>query len=173
MEKANVKRALLAGLVATIVTTVLMYIAGGIGIPMWNIAGMIGAALGFGKTITSANALWTWGLVVYLVFAIFLFPLCYAHWVYSWLRGSNILRGIEWGWFFWFLQQMLVMPLIGNGLFDRNGPAPAIEIVSWLVLWTIYGAIFGGMAGPQRVWRSYLRQHPEEAHQWPHRPSNI
>jgi hypothetical protein len=171
MQKANIGKAFLGGLIATAITFGLMYLGPLLGISTWNLAGMTGAALGFGKNITSANALWDWGLIVDLIFMLFVLPLCYAHWVYSWLRGPNAFRGMLWGWFMWFLQQMLIMPLIGKGIFDRNGTGTASEIISWFVLWTIYGVVFGVIAGPQRIWQSYLKMHPDQAHTWPHPPS--
>jgi hypothetical protein len=168
MPEAKIERALGAGLIATGAMQALMYIGGGIGLPIWNIAGITGAAMAFGKNISRADPLWIWGVGIDLILTIVVLPLCYAHWVFSELRGPEWFRGLQWNWFFWFLQQMLMMPLLGKGVFDRLGSNSAFEIVSWLVLWSVYGLIFGLLAGPQRVWRSYLQEHPEHLHEWPH-----
>jgi len=176
MQEANVPRAVAAGFIATIVTEVLMYIGGGLGFAIWNLAGITGSALGFGKGaqagfnefVEPLGALWLWGLACNLVFMIFVAPLCYGIWSYNWLRGPNWFRGVQVGWFIWFVQQMLFMPLVGTGVFDRSGPDTGVEIISWFVLWTIYGFVLGAAAGPQRIWRSYLEEHPEHSHQWPH-----
>jgi hypothetical protein len=60
----------------------------------------------------------------------------------------------------WVLTQIVVLPLIGQGAFDRKGPHPAVEIMSQLVLWLVYGFILGLIAGPQQVWRQ--RPHEEK-----------
>lgn len=160
LQGPNARRALLGGVVATLVLTGLMYLGHAVGVDIWNIPAMIASAMGFGRYISPADPLWMWGVVVYAIFGVLVLPLCYAYWVYSYLPGPVWFRGLLWGAFLWFLEQMLVMPLIGEGVFDRRGPDPAIEIVSQLVLWLVYGVLLGIIAGPQEVWAQ--RQHREQ-----------
>lgn len=159
VQGPNIRKALLAGLIATIVLTALMYIGAGLGARIWNIPSIIAGAISFNQKITAGSGLWIWGLVMYVVFCVFAYPACYAYWMYSYLPGPTWIRGLIAGAFLWFLIEMLMMPLIGQGVFDVNGPNPAVEIISQLVLWLVYGAILGFIAGPQEVWRQ--RPHQE------------
>jgi hypothetical protein len=136
-----------------------MYLAPVAGVGVWNVPDMIAKVLSFDQPIIVGSGLWSWGFVVYLALGIFVLPACYAYWVYSYLPGSTWMRGVIYAGLLWLLVQLVVMPLIGQGAFDRKGPVPAAEILSQLVLWFVYGSILGLLAGPQQVWRQ--RPHQE------------
>lgn len=158
VQEPNAARALLGGLIATILVTALMYIAGGLGIRVWNVPAIVGGALSFNARIHPGDAMWVWGLAFYLACNIFAFPACYAYWVYDVLPGPTWMRGLLFGAFLWFILEMLLMPLIGEGVFDLRGPAPAFEIISQLILWLLYGAVLGAIAGPQELWQQRPHQ---------------
>lgn len=159
VQEPNARRALLGGLIATVVLTGLMYAAPAAGAGVWNIPNMIAKAISFDQPMITGSAYWVWGLVIYIAFVVFALPACYAYWVYSYTPGPAWMRGLTYGGFLWLLVEIVVMPLIGQGAFDRKGPAPAAEILSQLILWLIYGLILGLIAGPQEVWRQ--RPHSE------------
>src|SRR5260370_3259007 len=111
--KPNIGRAILGGIVGTIVLTMLMYIAAPImGIPKMDIAAMLGSMLGG----------WTMGMVMHFVNGVVLFPLIYAFVLFSKLRGTPVIKGILWGVTLWLLAGLMVMPLMGAGFFGTaNG----------------------------------------------------
>ncbi len=160
VQGPNARQAIVAGVIATVVVTVLMYVGAAFGIAVWNIPSMIAGVISFNKNITTNNALWVWGIVLYAIFCVLISPLIYAYWLYSYLPGPNWLRGLIWGAFLWFIVEMLFMPLIGQGLFDSNGRNIPTEIISQLVLWLAYGVVLGFIAGIQEVWRP---RHQERA----------
>ena len=159
VEGPNARRAIMAGVIATLILTGLMYLGPLVGIRVWNIPQMIGGAMSFNEHIVPGSPLYIWGVCLYAIFCAVALPLCYAYWIYSYLPGPTWMRGLIWGGFLWFLVEMLVMPLIGQGVFDWYGPGTAVEIISQFVLWVAYGVVFGFIAGPQEVWAP--RQHQE------------
>lgn len=160
VQSPNAQKAIIGGVIATAVLTILMYGGQLFGVQVWNVPSIIGGAMSFNKHMTTDNALWVWGVVLYAVWGVFFLPLCYAYWVYSFLSGPTWFRGLVWGAFLWFIIQMLFMPLIGQGVFDTQGLGTGAEIISQAVIWLAYGAVFGAIAGPQEVWQQ--RPHEEQ-----------
>ena len=87
LQGPNARRALLGGVVATLLLTGLMYLGHAVGVDIWTIPAMIASAIGFGRYITPADPLWMWGVVLYAIFGVLVLPLCYAYWVFSYLPG--------------------------------------------------------------------------------------
>jgi len=157
VQVPNARRALIAGVIATLVMTGVMYLGALILPNMRNIPSMVGAVMAFNKHLTTSNALWTWGVVMYAIFYAYAFPLCYAYWIYSYLPGPGWFRGFLSGVFLWFLLELLFMPLLHQGVFDIAGPDTATEIISMFIVSAVYGLVLGFIAGPQEVWET--RQH--------------
>jgi uncharacterized membrane protein YagU involved in acid resistance len=139
--KPNPGRAILGGLVGTIVLTMLMYIAAPMmGIPKMDVAAMLGSMLGG----------WRMGMVIHFVNGVVLFPLIYAFVLFSKLRGTPILKGILWGVALWLVAGLMVMPMTGAGLFGAaNGGllAAAASLMGHIVYGALLGVIAGGPAG--------------------------
>jgi hypothetical protein len=144
---------MLGGVSATIVLTALMYIGIGSGLLKFSIPDIVARTMAFGEFLPGNSAMIAWGIVVYAIFTLFFCPLCYAYWVYSYMPGAPWARGLTFGIGLWFLMQIFLMPMIGQGVFNFHDPNPAIEIVSQFVLWSVYGIVLGVVAGPQEVWR--------------------
>jgi len=138
-----------------------MYVARSLGIPIFEMPDVLARVISFNEPhIATASPLWNWGLSVYLVFGIVIIPGCYAYWVYPYLHGPAWARGLIMGGFLWFLVEMWFMPLIGQNVFDLSGSSPAIEILSQLVFWLLYGFLLGRIAGVQGVaGRTYGERH--------------
>ncbi len=135
--KLNLGRAILGGLVGTIVLTMLMYIgAPMMGVPKMDIAAMLGSMLGG----------WTMGMLMHFVNGTILFPLVYAFVLFSKLRGGPVTKGILWGATLWLVAGVMVMPIMGAGFFGTaNGGmmAAAASLIGHIV----YGALLGVIAG--------------------------
>ena len=135
--KPNIGRAVLGGLVGTIVLTMLMYIgAPMMGIPKMDIAGMLGSMLGG----------WTMGMAMPFINGAILFPLIYAFVLYSKLRGSPVTKGIFWGVALWLAAGLLVMPTMGAGFFGTTHGGMMAAAAS-LVGHIVYGALLRVIAG--------------------------
>lgn len=138
--KPNIGRTILGGLVGTIVLTMLMYLVPPMmGIPKMDVAAMLGSMLGG----------WTIGMVMHFVNGVILFPLIYAFVLYSKLGGTLVLKGTLWGGALWLVAGLVVMPVIGAGLFGTaNGGmmAAAASLVGHIVYGALLGVIAGGPA---------------------------
>jgi len=141
--KPNVGRVILGGFAGTIVLTMLMYIAAPMmGIPKMDIAAMLGSMLGG----------WSVGMAAHLFNGIVLFPLIYAFLVFPKLRGTPVTKGIFWGVALWLVAGLMVMPMMGAGLFGTANGGMMAAVAS-LMGHASYGALLGVIAGapPRRM----------------------
>jgi hypothetical protein len=146
------------GLVGAVLVTGLTYLGLATNVMQWNVIDVVARAISFGEYVPTNSANYVWGIAFYALFVLVAAPLCYAYWVYSYLPGSTVMRGFLYGLFLWFLMELLLMPLVGAGVFDRLGPNTAAQIISQFVLWAIYGLALGFIAGPQELWRQTTQQ---------------
>jgi uncharacterized membrane protein YagU involved in acid resistance len=136
--KPNIGRAVLGGLAGTSAITFLMYIGGPMmGLPKMDIAAMLGSMLGG----------WGMGMMMHLLNGAVIFPLIYAYLLFGKLPGAPYMKGILWGLSLWLLAQLVVMPMMGAGVFGlkMNGIMSAFGS---LMGHFIYGALLGVVAGP-------------------------
>jgi len=150
---------MLGGLIGAVVVTALMYLGLFAGILRYNILHVIASVSSFGEIVPSNSANYAYGIAFFTLFVVVAVPLCYAYWGYSYLPGAPWMRGLIAGLFLWFLMEMFMMPLAGQGVFAIRGEYPVLEIVTQFVLWAIYGVLLGFIAGPQEVWQQ--RPHQE------------
>ena len=135
--KLNIGRALLGGLIGTLAITFLMYVGGPMmGLPKMDIAAMLGTMVGG----------WVWGMIVHILNGVVIFPLIYAYFLFGKLPGAPYGKGILWGLSLWLLAQLVVMPMMGAGVFGlkMNGIMSAFGSLMGHV---IYGALLGVIAG--------------------------
>lgn len=129
----NWRRAILAGLVATLIMTAVgLWIAPMIGIPRMNPAEMLAGAMG-GSLLLG----WLGHLMVGIVLA-----LGYAL-VAPALPGAPWLRGAMYGVAPWLVAQLIVMPMMGMPVFSGSFAMAVGSLIGHLV----YGAVLGGMYG--------------------------
>ncbi|MCI0330334.1 MAG: DUF1440 domain-containing protein [candidate division Zixibacteria bacterium] len=144
------KKALLAGFVATLAMTMLMYIAPMMGMPKMDIASMLGGMLGGGMPAAMSGS-WLMGMLIHFVNGTVIFPLIFAFLLYSRFPGAPVVKGILWGLILWFLAQAMVMPIMGAGFFASKTLQPFITVFGSLMGHIIYGAILGLIYGTQPV----------------------
>ena len=99
---------------------------------------------------------WTQGMMMHLVNGVIIFPLTYACVLYSRFSGAPIMKGITWGGILWVLAQLVVMPMMGAGIFGlkMGGIMPAFASLAGHV---VYGALLGwigGQAHSERIERT-------------------
>jgi len=155
MERINVGKAILAGFIATLVMTTIMYMAPMMGMPKMDVAAMLGGMLGQAMPEPMSSA-WLMGMILHFVNGSVIFPLIYASVLYNLLPGAPWRKGIVWGLILWFISQAMVMPMMGAGLFSSHTPQPLMTVIGSLVGHFIYGAILGGIYGMEPVARTRM-----------------
>lgn len=150
MERINVGKAMLAGFMATLVMTMIMYIAPRMGMPKMDVAAMLGGMLGQ-ATPEPMSSVWLMGMILHFVNGSVVFPLIFAYVIYDRVPGAPWRKGIVWGLMLWFISQALVMPMMGAGFFSSHAPQPMMTVVGSLMGHIIYGAILGGIYDAEPV----------------------
>ncbi len=150
MERKNVGKAMLAGFIATLVMTMIMYIAPMMGMPKMDVAAMLGGMLRQDMP-EPMSSLWLMGMVLHFVNGSVIFPLIFAFLLYHRLPGAPWRKGIIWGLILWFVSQAMVMPMMGAGFFSSHAPEPLMTVIGSLMGHIIYGGILGGIYGAEPV----------------------
>jgi hypothetical protein len=133
----NFGRAALGGFVGTLVMTAMMYmVAPMMGLHM-DIAAMLGSMLG---------GSWAAGMALHLVNGTLIFPAVYAYAFAGWLPGSPAIKGTIWGAVLWLIAQIVVMPMMGAGLFS-SAMGGMMAAMGSLVGHLLYGSFLGAIAG--------------------------
>jgi hypothetical protein len=129
-------RAVLGGFVGTVVMTGMMYmVAPMMGLHM-DIAAMLGSMLG---------GSWIAGMMMHFVNGSVIFPAVYAYALYAHLPGSSAIRGTIWGLALWLVAQIVVMPMMGAGLFS-SAMGGAMAAMGSLIGHLLYGSLLGIIA---------------------------
>jgi uncharacterized membrane protein YagU involved in acid resistance len=129
-------RAVLGGFVGTVALTAMMYlVAPMMGLHM-DIAAMLGSMLG---------GSWTAGMMMHFINGSLIFPAIYAYALYNYLPGSPALKGTAWGVVLWLVAQLLVMPMMGAGVFS-SAVGGMMAAAGSLVGHILYGSLLGVMA---------------------------
>jgi len=137
MQKPNLTKALLAGVVGTIAMTMLTYIAPMMGMPEMNIPHMLSGFMG-----VPFVAGWLAHFMIGTGFAVL-----YAYAFVSRIPGSPFIKGLLYGLFPWFLAQVMVNPIMGAGVFALNTAAPMLMVAGSLMGHLVYGGVLGAFYG--------------------------
>ena len=135
LDVSSWPKAVLAGIVATAVETLMMYKGATmmIGQPM-DIALELGKMMGVS---------WTVGMILHVLLGIVVFPLAYASVARQLLPGPKVVRGIIWGLVLWAVAMFLMSPMMGKGFFMGGMP----QGVAALLAHVVYGALLGVISG--------------------------
>lgn len=135
--KRNIARTILGGFVGTLAMTMMMYlIAPMMGVKM-DIAGSLAGMLG---------ASWAIGLAMHFLNGSVIFPLLYGLVFFGHLRGGSAVRGVTAGVVLWLMAQLLVMPMMGAGVFSSR-MGGALAVAASLMGHVIYGGLLGAIGG--------------------------
>ena len=148
-RNANPGRAILAGLIATIAMTMLIYMAPHMGMPTMDIAALLGTPMNGGVMPAVLSGPWLMGMMMHFVLGTLLFPLVYAYFVYGLLPGKPWLKGLIWGVALWMVMQVMPLPMMGKGFFASKTPEPLLFVMGTLMGHLLYGAVLGALAGQQ------------------------
>jgi uncharacterized membrane protein YagU involved in acid resistance len=108
--RPNLSLVLVGGLLGTPAMSALMYVlAPVLGVNM-DIVTMLGEMLGG----------WRMGMLVHILNGAVIFPVVFVFLLYRFLPGSPIAKGIVFGALLWLTSEVLVMPIMGAGLFSAH-----------------------------------------------------
>ena len=165
MRSVRVSRVIMAGFVATLVMTLLIYAAPLLGMPKIDFAALLGslfAAPGQGleaaPTPAPGTDLWWIGMGIQFLNGSLIFPLIYAYVLYPILSGAPWWKGFQWGLILWVLSQIMIMPLLGLGFFSARVAQPMLAVIGSFIGHAVYGILLGALAGPQTPVRQRRRQ---------------
>ena len=131
----NIKSTLLGGLIATAAMTMLMLVAPMMGMPKMLIGNSLAGFMHIPITLG-----WIMHFVIGVVLA--------ASYVYVFkdkLSGNAVTKGLLFSLVPFLLAQILVMPMMGAGLFSANTPAPLMMVMGSLIGHLVYGATLGAV----------------------------
>ena len=134
------------GFAATAAMTGVMYVGPWLGLANIDLAGMLGMML-TGEMPRLFGVSWWAGMVWHFINGAVLFPLIYAYLVLPG-RGSRTapaVAGVMFGVLLWSVLQVIVMPLMGAGIFARYLTNPGLVIFGSLLVHVVYGAILGAI----------------------------
>lgn len=136
--RPDIGKAILGGLVATLVLTGIMYWVAPLmlGQPM-DVAGMLSGMIGIS---------WETGMVLHFINGTLVFPIVYALFLYGVLPGGPWLKGAVWGFILWLIAEIVVVPMAGGGVF-HSAMGGMLAAMASLMGHLVYGALLGGIAG--------------------------
>jgi hypothetical protein len=153
MEGKNFGRAALAGLIATIIMSIIQAMAPMMGLPRMEIAAMVGSMFGSSLEV---------GWIVHLMMGTILWAAVYAYIVEPRLGGAPWVRGLTYGFLLAVFVLVIGFPLVG-AMFSSLTPKPgflgmgmggAIGAMGVIVGHLVYGLVLGAIYG-----------HPASEHQ--------
>jgi hypothetical protein len=134
----NITKVIAAGVAGTLVMTMVgLFVAPMMGMPPMNPADMLAGQLG-GLTVLG----WAAHLMIGTVLA-----LIYAKLALPYLPGPGAARGAIFSLAPWLMAQLLVMPMMGMGLFSGSATMAIGSLIGHLVYGVVVGAIVGLPAG--------------------------
>ncbi|MBI3181524.1 MAG: hypothetical protein HYZ28_05220 [Myxococcales bacterium] len=133
MKRFNVKRAVIGGLAGTAAMTALLLTAPKMGLPPMNVGAMLASVMG-GSLVLG----WMGHFIIGTLLA-----MGYAALFAKRLPGPGLVRGALYGLLPWLMAQMVVMPMMGAGLFSGSFLAAAGSLMGHLV----YGGVLGAICG--------------------------
>jgi uncharacterized membrane protein YagU involved in acid resistance len=138
MDLNRIPRALFAGLVATAAMTFMAYFVAPV---------MLGHPMDIAQMLSGlAGGSWAIGMLMHLMNGIVVFPLIYLIVLYRFLPGAPWLKGILWGVVLWLSLEIVILPMMGAGVFSTN-EAGAKAVMAALVAHLIYGVLLGTITG--------------------------
>jgi len=136
--KGNVGRAIVGGFVGTVLLTLMMrFVAPMMTGQRMDIAARLGDMVGVGPGV---------GMVMHFLNGSVIFALIYVYVLCRFLPGTPWQKGLLSGVFVWLGREIVVMPLMGGGVFSwQMGGMKAV--MAALAGHLVYGATLGGIAG--------------------------
>jgi hypothetical protein len=146
MKNFNLSRAIAAGFIGTLVMTLIMMLAPAMGMPKMDIAAMLGSMFA-GQPPAMGSGPWLIGFGMHLMIGVAVLSTGFAL-VNNYLPTSSPLaRGLFFGVIVWLMAQLVVMPMMGAGVFSSHLPKGMMMAAGSLMGHLIYGGIVGLVYG--------------------------
>ncbi len=129
----SIGKAVLAGMLATAIMTAFMLVAPMMGMPPMSIGKMLASQMG-------GNIALGWG-AHFMIGT--LLALIYAGVFVKRLRGPAAVRGIVFSLFPWLVAQLVVMPMMGMGLFSGSILMAAGSLMGHIAYGFVLGQVYG------------------------------
>jgi uncharacterized membrane protein YagU involved in acid resistance len=133
--KPNYGSAVVGGMVGTIaMSMMMMFVAPMMDVHMdiaKNLADMMGAS-------------WMVGMLAHVMLGAIIFPAIFVFVLLRYQPGSPLNKGLILGGVLWLMLEILLMPMMGMGIFGSAGPGMKGAVAA-LVAHLIYGAALGGV----------------------------
>lgn len=140
----NVRRAGVAGVVATVAVTTLWLVEPFLGLPSLAVGSMLSSFLAVAIAYVPISPAVGWAIHVFVGIGL---ALAYAGWLADRLPGSPLVRGILYGCGVFVVAQLTFMPLVGAGVFSKgNLPLLIGSLAGHIVYGGLVGLIYGGRA---------------------------
>ncbi len=139
------RRAIQAGLAATLILVALMYIAPLAGLPNIDMAYAIGTRMA-GHAAFHFTLYWWIGLAIFILMGSIASPIVFSY-AFPGLLGSAWQRGAEWGIIVWTFAGTGVMVMMGVGFNEAHFAHPVLSVLSSLAGHVVYGALLGVFFG--------------------------
>jgi hypothetical protein len=149
MKNLKIGRAMIAGLIGTVAMTALMVMAPMMGLPKMDIAAMLGSMLA-GDQAAPGSFAWLAGLVMHLMIGTVALSTGYALTNRYLLTSTPLGKGLIYSALVWLMAQVVVMPMMGAGLFSSHLPQGVMMAGGSLMGHLVYGAVLGLIYGSQR-----------------------
>lgn len=123
------------GLIATAAMTLLMVLAPMMGMPKMAIGNMLAGFMHIPVTL---------GWVMHFIIGTILAAAFLLVWEQR-LPGNGIIKGLLFSLIPFFMAQIVVMPMMGAGLFSIHTPVPMMMVMGSLIGHMVYGAVLGAV----------------------------
>lgn len=137
----NARRAAAAGVIGTVAMTILFFLEPLLGLPRMAEGGILSTVMS--ATVAHVPVGFVGGWVVHFTVGIAL-ALLYAAVVVNLLSGAPAARGVLYGALVFLGAQLVVMPLVGAGIFSGWDPA---RLLGSLAGHLVYGGVVGWYYG--------------------------
>lgn len=131
--KPNLLKAVGAGFAGTLAMTVVMLMAPRMGMPPMNIGNMLGSVMGGNVAL---------GWAAHFMIGVFL-AVVYVVLFAARLPGPALVRGVLYSLAPWLMAQLVVMPMMGMGLFSGSLAMAAGSMLGHVVYGAVLGAVYG------------------------------
>ena len=124
------------GIIATAAMTLLMLVAPMMGMPKMPIGEMLAGFMGIPVAL---------GWIAHFMIGVVL-AAAYIFILKDRLSGKPAVKGILFALIPFFMAQIIVMPMMGAGLFSANTPIPMMMVMGSLIGHLVYGAVLGAVS---------------------------
>jgi uncharacterized membrane protein YagU involved in acid resistance len=132
----NLISILKGGIIATAAMTLLMLVAPMMGLPKMPIGEMLAGFMGIPVAL---------GWIAHFMIGVVLAAV-YVFILKDRLSGKSVVKGLLFALIPFFMAQIIVMPMMGAGLFSMSTGTPIMMVMGSLIGHLVYGAVLGAVS---------------------------